>query len=195
MGTRMLRCQGMWRSSCPYCTPRVAHCQRPRGAGMTDVLPVSKHGDPGDTGYRALHPGGKSGGSRAGSKTDTGRSVKTWAAGLSEADRKEVTDYQKLNFVSVNGALRDRWAAGPAENRSIANLDRIIDDAPPLSEAETVYRAIQNDRLAQVFDRIKPGVTISDGAFQSTTRSREVARRYASDESGVLAEIRLPAGT
>ena len=181
----------------------------------TDAEPVVKHGDPDDMTYRAKHPNARpgvrgpkppaaNGGRDAAPNTRPARGAGeappakptgATASDLSAEDRKTLLDYQKLDFVSVNGALRGRWSTDARVVERVGQLDRLMEAAPRTAEDASVFRAIQNPKLAAVLTRLKPGATITDGAFQSTTRDEDVAKRYAQGEDGVLATIRVPKGS
>lgn len=105
-------------------------------------------------------------------------------------------------YQNINGLLRD--AAGYAKyltadealntKANIENLTRIIDDAPRLDKPLITSRGIEPGRIADTIGSLKPGATIQDLGFTSTSVTKEVAAGFAKGD-GVVLEIQNPAGT
>jgi hypothetical protein len=108
--------------------------------------------------------------------------------------------YGEVNLYLREGEW-DRYigAARKAKyEKIIADLDDVIKKAPPLEEPLLTYRGIWGQEQVQLFTSLKPGQTITDLGFVSTSLNETVAKtfaRYEKANGGIILEIINPAKT
>ncbi len=187
-----------------------------RSFARTWVKPSTRSGKPVRGHYRQITGGDASGAGNAkpeapaGKPTVQGKRLKTiqeakrflietyggWRDGLTPAEETAVRFYQSPGYVHVNETLRGRKATGKPEvqkraKAAVKGLDAAIRKAPPLPEAVTVHRGFS----AKQFADLKPGATIEDPAFVSTSLLPDVQAGGYGGTGGVTAQILLAKGT
>lgn len=97
----------------------------------------------------------------------------------------------------INDGLRSgKPSASVRETAS--KLNELIDKTPGISKATTVYRGIEDGEFAKQILSLKPGDTLTDKGFVSTSNSKDFASQFneiMGHSTGALIEMTLPEGT
>jgi hypothetical protein len=118
-----------------------------------------------------------------------------WKKNLPEAQDKAMRFYQSPGYELMNGELRGQKVDAPEADlkrarKATKDLKQAIAESPPLEQDTIVYRGFS----AEQFD-LKPGASIRDEAFLSTSLFADGAGAFSGSGPQVKATIKLPAGT
>ncbi len=118
-----------------------------------------------------------------------------WKKNLPEAQDKAMRFYQSPGYELMNGELRGQKVDAPEADlkrarKATKDLKQAIAESPPLEQDTIVYRGFS----AKQFD-LKPGASIRDEAFLSTSLFADGAGAFSGSGPQVKATIKLPAGT
>lgn len=113
---------------------------------------------------------------------------------LTGQEQRAVLAYGGSSFRNINSALRTGAKPSERDQAIMEGLDSAIAKGQ-VTRDMTVYRGFQSPNVEANWANLKPGTTIGERAYMSTTISSTVARRFLQDERGIIAEIRVPKGT
>jgi hypothetical protein len=120
-----------------------------------------------------------------------------WARNLTDAQSEALSHYTEGGYESMNKAAREGNLDlyGKANAEHIRQLDAALRKAVT-PDPITVYRGI-GDTHAAVFDlaKLRPGDTIAEKGFTSTSLSRKLAADQFAGPDGAMLEIRIPKGS
>lgn len=134
-------------------------------------------------------PDGKFGaGSGGGGSTANALREKSLKSPLSAQESTALSLYSTEDFGAINHGLRS-GEIGPFEQTIVDSMDSAFKKAS-LAEPATAYRGIDAGVWARAFGNLKPGDTIEDKAFASTSTDAGAADRFG----GHVMEIRVPKG-
>ena len=99
--------------------------------------------------------------------------AKKQTSSLTENERSALSSYSGDDFLRINRELREGSAIDP----TVGRIDSAIAKSPPLPKGSVLYRGMSREAAKKLFEsgEIKKGMTISDPAFASTSKSSNVA--------------------
>lgn len=115
-------------------------------------------------------------------------------ATITTRERAEVYHYTNQGYLDINEVLR---AGEINQSKYLRDSVELIDSAIAKSETQkefNVFRGINSAQFIKSLETLRPGETITDAGFVSTSQSYLAASQYAGKSQPVL-DIRMPAGS
>lgn len=93
---------------------------------------------------------------------------------LTANEKSSLSSYSGDDFLRINAELR----AGNDSDPAVKRIESAIAKSPPLPRGTTLYRGMSREAAKKLFPdgNITKGMTVSDPAFASTSKSADVAR-------------------
>ena len=113
----------------------------------------------------------------------------SWRGNLSSGEATALMEYRGSEYAHINEYLRTEGGTLSSESDRVGKIDSAFRKAPVLDRDVAVYRGMSS------IEGLKPGMTISDKGYVSTTFHEMAAERFSrSKKKGIVAEIKVKKG-